>query len=117
MKRAGFLQDGLLQCGGLIVPPLLWAVNTQLGLALPAAECASGLPAIASFGGALLSLLSGWLSFHAGRAGHSADRDPSRAAPASLAFVGALSGLNSAMVAFALVLQGLSSLVLSGCER
>jgi hypothetical protein len=102
-------QQLTLRHAGLAVGPLAWATNTQLAQILPYAECSLRLPvlAAASFVLVIASLGATWLSWHvAGRqAGH------------TTIFVAQLSALTGALFTFALILQGLSSLVLSGCER
>jgi hypothetical protein len=119
MRATSFLRSNILPCAGLIVPPMLWAINTELGQVLPYAECGSPLKlaALTSLPAAALSLGAGFLSWQATRRNRSDADLGVTAYPASFAFVGAVSGLAGALFAFALLLQGLSSLVLTGCER
>lgn len=116
--RAGF-RAKVLPCAGLIVPPLLWAVNTQAGQILPYAECTASVKyaALLSFALALVALVSGHASWRTTQRNRSDAALRVSACPASFSFVGLLSGLSAAIFAFALVLQGLSSLILTGCER
>jgi hypothetical protein len=118
MKTDTFIQSSLSPSAGLVVPPLLWAANTQAGQILPYAECGSfKFTAATSFLAAALSLVMAYLSWLTVR------RDPSEGSvevtllPPASSFVGLLSALNGALFAFALLLQGLSSVVLTGCER
>jgi hypothetical protein len=118
MKTTSFIRSNLLPSAGLVVPPLLWAANTEAGQILPYAECgAFKYTAATSFAAAILSLAAAYLGWWIVR------RNPSDAAagvtafPESFGFVGLLGGLNGALFAFALILQGTSSLVLTGCER
>lgn len=112
------VRSNLLPCAGLVVPPLLWAVSTQLGLILPYVECGTPLkPAvILSFAAAAGSLAAGLVSWRTRQPAGKADHG--RAAyPLARPFVAMLGGLAGALFAFALALQGLSSLMLTGCER
>lgn len=118
MKRASFIRSDLLPSAGLVVPPMLWAVNTEAGQMLPYVECGSfKYAALASFTAAVVSLGTGWLSWRTVRRNPSDAKLDVTAYPASFNFVGLMSGLNSALFAFPLLLQGLSSVVLTGCER
>jgi hypothetical protein len=114
-----FLRSDILPFAGLVLPPMLWAVNTELGQLLPYAECGSPLKyaAITSLPAAILSLGAGLLSWQATARNRSDAALGVTPYPASDAFVGLLSALMGATIGFALFLQGLSSLVLTGCER
>ncbi|MDB5359507.1 MAG: hypothetical protein JWO51_804 [Rhodospirillales bacterium] len=117
MRTRSNLRANLVPCGGLLVPPLLWAVNTQLGQILPYVECTAhfALMGVLSFAGAVLSLAAGFWSWQAvPRNGLPAS---GTGFPNSVGFLGALSGLNGLVFAFTLALQGASSLMLTGCER
>jgi hypothetical protein len=99
---------------GLLIAPLAWAIDTQLGEILPYLDCQhrARWSAIAAFSGMLLACLAAIMSW----------RSTSRARMAALltatsGFLGALSALSALIFAFALSLQGIASLVLSGCER
>jgi hypothetical protein len=113
MRRTA-LHQSFLRYAGLTIGPLAWAINTQLGQILPYLECGTGLPLLAgaSIVLALFSLAAGYLSWRC---------DPSGGGPPNDAetpgFVAALSGLAGALFAFPLLLQAVSSLVLTGCER
>ena len=119
MTTSAFVRSRILPCAGLIGPPALWAVNTQLGQVLPYVECSAYLKwaAMSSFPAAALSLAAGFVSWRVTRRNGSDAELGITPYPVSFGFVGALSALNGGVFAFALVLQGLSSLVLSGCER
>ncbi|MFE1599577.1 hypothetical protein [Methylobacterium sp. ID0610] len=116
--RAGQPPPGLLAPAGFVVGPVLWAVTTQLGLILPEATCGAPLrlPALAAFPAALLSLAASWLSWRAARPGIAPRAEPS-GYPAAFPFVGRAAALAGLVFAYALALQGLAALVLSGCER
>ena len=88
----------------LVVAPLAWAVNTQLGLMLPYADC----------GGALRwNLVCSALLLPAGGVSW---RAASRDRPV-LRFVARVSGLLASIFGLALLLQGLAGIILIGCER
>jgi hypothetical protein len=104
-------KPALLACSGLVIAPLLWALNTQLGEVLPYADCAQGVQfsVIASVPCILVACVSGWVSWHA----------PSRQSigESTLRFVAKLSGPLAGVFAFALLLQAIAGVVLTGCER
>lgn len=111
-------RSGLLAPAGLLVGPGLWAVATQAGQILPYVSCGSPWhpPALLAFPAALASLAAAWLSWRASQP----RRWPtggSSTYPVSYPFVGRISALSGLIFAYALTLQGLSALVLSGCER
>ena len=99
---------------GLSIAPTAWAINMQLGQILPYVDCAqqSRLSAICSFAGGAVALLAGGLSWSWTR------REPNKssliATSTFVAWIGALSAL---IFVFAFLMQGIASLVLSGCER
>jgi hypothetical protein len=99
---------------GLLIAPLAWAIVMQLGEILPWLDCQHQVrsSAIAAFSGMLLACLAviaSWRSILRARA----------AAPLTTTsvFLGALSALSALIFIFALSMQGVASLVLSGCER
>lgn len=97
-----------LALAGLALPPALWSLNNQLGQILPYAECGlswrPGAWLSALF--TALSLGGAWLAWRG-----AGQRTGSTAL---LLRLGAGLGL---MLALALLLQGLSALLLTGCER
>jgi hypothetical protein len=99
---------------GLAVASAAWAASTQLGEILPYLDCQHQAPfsALASVSGLLLAAAAAALSWRA-------SKRAAGAAPltAISAFIGALSALSALIFAFALSMQGVASLVLSGCER
>ena len=99
---------------GLLIAPLAWAINTQLGEILPYLHCQhqARSSAIAAFSGMLLACLAAIVSWRSTSRAHMA-----AALTATSGFLGALSALSALIFAFALSLQGIASLVLSGCER
>jgi hypothetical protein len=102
---------GATVCAGLIMAPAVWAVNMQLGQVLPYAECGAGwrLSAAVSSLCIIVACLSGWLSWHA------ASRQPMEAS--TLRFMARLSGSLAGVFAFALLLQTIAGIILTGCER
>jgi hypothetical protein len=94
-------------CTGMIVPLLVWAIDSQLGLILPYSECgsryrpaliASVIAVLFALGAAAVSWRSGWL----GPTGR---------------FWSGVCALFGIVVAFALLLQAGAALMLTGCER
>jgi hypothetical protein len=96
---------------GLLIAPLLWMINTQLGEILPYLDCQyqARLSATTSFAAAAAASLSAAISWRSG--------SYARPIAATLSFFGSMSTLAAAIFAFALLMQGVASLVLSGCER
>jgi hypothetical protein len=119
MKTSTWTGANLAPSLGLIVGPALWAANTQLGQVLPELSCSSGVPfaALASLAAALATASAAYISWCS--VGSRMNSGPARvpAYPCSTVFVGRLGGLNSAIFAFALVLQAMPALVFTGCER
>jgi hypothetical protein len=97
---------------GLAVGAFAWAANTQAGQILPHVDCVGSIrvSAITSFAGAGLALTagcaSGFFAIHPAAGPDSTNR-----------FVGYLSLLAAFVFTYALALQGLAALVLTGCER
>jgi hypothetical protein len=100
-------------CLGLLVASAVWAVNTELGQILPDLDCESQVrfSAIGSFAGVAAACLAGLISWRA------ASRTRTFGQRATLKFVGSVSALSAVVLAVALSMQGLASLVLNGCER
>lgn len=99
---------------GLWFAAVIWAVNMQLGQILPDVDCRSTLhvSAIISLAGAILAALSGVASWSCAR------RLGVASAPAhTIDFARAVSALSACLFTFALAMQGVASLVLTGCER
>jgi len=99
---------------GLAVASAAWAINMQLGQILPYVDCQqrARYSATASFIALLLASVGAVMSWRAiGRAGGAGPLT------AVSGFVGALSALAALVFIFALSMQGIASLVLSGCER
>lgn len=97
---------------GLIFGPAMWAANTQLADMLPDLECHThmALLGLSSLIAVVVTALGGLLSWqHA--------RQPSAAYAVSQPFVAHVSALVALIFAFALLLQGASSLVISGCQH
>jgi hypothetical protein len=94
-------------CTGMIVAPLLWAANTQLGQILPYWQCelrwrplliSSGVAVLLALSAAVVSWRSAWPG-HTGR------------------FWSGVCALLALVFAFALLLQVGAALMLTGCER
>jgi hypothetical protein len=98
---------------GLWVAPLVWAVNMQLGQILPYVDCNSQLhtSAVVSLIGATIAALSGLASWRSAR------KSSAHEFGETASFAGMLSSLAALVFTFALVLQGIASMVLTGCER
>jgi uncharacterized membrane protein YqjE len=99
---------------GVAIASAAWAVNMQLGQVLPYLDCQhqQRFSAMASVAALLLTAAAAALSWRASRrAGHTAPLT------ATSHFIGALSALCALIFVFALSMQVVASLVLSGCER
>ena len=99
---------------GLWLAALLWAVNAQLGQILPALDCTQQVhvSALISVAFTLLTLLAGLISWRSARIDQTGSRSPR-----TRRFDAMLSALCALVFAFALALQTIASLVLTGCER
>ena len=112
--RVRKINDILSVLAGLLIAPAVWAVNMQLGEILPNIDCIhqSRWSAIISFVGATAAVFAGAISWRwADRARFAAPLT------ATSGFVASLGALATLVFAFALSMQGIASLVLSGCER
>ncbi|WIW46870.1 hypothetical protein ML401_01760 [Bradyrhizobium sp. 62B] len=99
---------------GLWFAPLIWAVNMQLGQILPYADCRSQLhsSAIISFVGAVFTSASGLNSWWSPRRVGGGAAEQSNAH-----FGGIVSALSAGIFTFAMLMQGVAALVLTGCEK
>ena len=99
---------------GLLIAPSAWAIVMQLGEILPSFDCQHQLRSLAiiAFSGMLLAclaaLVSWWSVIRVRTAG---------SFTATSIFLGSLSAASALIFVFALSMQGIASLVLSGCER
>jgi hypothetical protein len=86
----------------------------QLGQILPYTDCRgqTHASAIASFGAVAIAVLSGLISLWQERRMRAAG-----SAGNTQAFGAAVSALAALLFAFALIMQGVASVVLTGCER
>jgi len=109
------LRHWLTSLAGAIAGMMLWAVNMQLGQILPYVECGSrfGPEILISFAAACATLACGWISWRAGA--RSGCRD--RAANHTGRFAARVSALLGFVFTFTLLLQAVSALLLTGCER
>jgi len=99
---------------GLWFASMIWAVNMQLGQILSDVDCRSPLhiSAIISLAGAALAAAAALASWFGAPAPTVAD------APVhTIDFARAVSALSACLFTFALAMQGIASLVLTGCER
>jgi hypothetical protein len=108
------IQNRFSVVAGLLIAPTVWAINMQLSEILPDIDCVrqSRWSASISFVGAAAAVLGGAISWRWA--------DQARlAAPltSTSRFVASLGALSALVFAFALSMQGIASLVLSGCER
>jgi hypothetical protein len=103
---------GLAAWAGLCISALVWALNMQLSQVLPYYDCTRRihLLTLLSLAGTIAACLAGLVSWLVtGGASFGSNR--------VFRFVGTLNALSAAVFAFALVLQAIASLVLTGCER
>ena len=98
---------------GLLIAPSAWAIVMQLGEILPWLDCQhqGKSSAIAAFFGMLLACLASIMSWR------SIIRVRNRTLTETSVFLGELSAASALIFVFALSMQGIASLVLSGCER
>jgi hypothetical protein len=96
---------------GMLLEPGIWAVNMELGQILAYPECRGGFrfSMVATFLSAAIALLGAFLSYRSSSF-HGKQSGPS-------GFLGSVCALLGCVFAFALLLQGASTLVLMGCER
>ena len=94
-------------CAGIIIGPLLWTANSQLGLILPYVECGSRIrPAlITSIVAVLLATSAAVISWRSAWPGPTGR------------FWGGVCALLALIFAFALLLQAGAAFMLTGCER
>jgi hypothetical protein len=99
---------------GLALASAAWAINTQLGEILPYLDCRqhARYSALASLAGLLLACLAAVVSWRA--TGRARSTEPFTA---TSGFIGAMSALSALVFSFAIFLQAIAPLVLSGCER
>ena len=99
---------------GLALASAAWAINTQLGEILTYLDCRqhARYSALASLAGLLLAGVAAILSWQATR--RAQHTEPFTA---TSGFIGAMSALSALVFTFAIFLQTIASLVLSGCER
>ncbi len=100
---------------GLWFAALIWAVNMQLGQILPYADCRSQLhwSAITSFAGAALATASGLVSWLAARKVIRGGV----AAQGNVDLGRTVGALSASIFTFALLMQGVAAIVLTGCEK
>jgi hypothetical protein len=97
-----------LQAIGLIMPPLAWALSTQLGQITPYIDCRQNLPWTAVFCATLVVISI---------VGITAARVLSWRTTRSARFIADTGFLIALVCVFALSLQGAASLLLDPCQR
>ena len=99
---------------GLWLAGLLWAINMLAGQILPVRDCERSvfLSASLSLLFTVLALAAGLVSWRA-----ASKETAGFASPNTLRFDAMLSALSALVFSFALALQTIASLVLTGCER
>lgn len=114
---ARLLRQGL-PSSGLYVSPAAWLISTQLNYMLPGVTCSTGMPLVlvAGLALALVSALSGLLSWRAWRAlagpqpfGQEEDRPHG--------FVALLGTAAAVLFTLVFLLHASANLFLTGCER
>ena len=99
---------------GLWLAALLWAANMQIGQIVPSLDCARKvhISALVSLALAIIALIGAWISWRS--AGTSTT---GFASPSTARFAAKVSALSGLLFAFALALQTIAALVLTGCEH
>jgi hypothetical protein len=107
-------QIRLVTWAGLWLPALVWALNMQLGQILPYHDCAGTIRISTVISAALLivTLLAGLISWRSWRTAPAGFGSPD-----TLRLAAAVSALSALIFAFALALQAIASMVLTGCEH
>ena len=110
--RSSHLQLNVMRFAGMAAGPLAWACSTQLGQILPYVDCGRRLPvlALSAFSLTAISLVGAYLSWCCRTV------PPSTGAETRL-FLQHLSALMGVLFGFALLLQGVATIVLNPCER
>jgi hypothetical protein len=103
-------RDTALISFGLGGPPLLWAATLQFGQVLPYFDCTRGAHSLAmvTFAALASTILAGIIVWRMVGLEHSRREIP---------FFAMLAALSSGVFAFALTLQAIATLVLTGCEK
>ncbi len=104
----------LASWAGLWLPGLVWAANMQLGQTLPLIDCTRQVrwSALVSTIFTLLALLAALVSWRFARSA-----PLGFGSPRTIRFDAALSAISALVFAFALTLQTIASLMVSGCDR
>jgi hypothetical protein len=99
---------------GLALASAAWAINTQLGEMLPYLDCRqqARYSAYASLAALLLAFVAAIVSWRG-----SSRAQNTEPFTATSGFIGGLSALSALVFTFAIFLQAIASVVLSGCER
>jgi hypothetical protein len=110
--RVNWLKEGI-PSAGLYAGAVAWSANTQAGYSLVSWACAHDARILFPLLALIFAVASGIGAFASWRA-VSAPRSANTAASRLLARIGVLS---ACLFALAIILQGIASLVLTGCER
>jgi hypothetical protein len=107
--------SNLFASTGVWLAALAWAINMELGQLLPDMECRGQLrlSVIASFAGAALAVIAAIVSWRSAPRPDAEIGEPRE----TFTFIAMTSALSGLVFSFALGMQGIATLVLSGCER
>ncbi len=99
---------------GLWGAALVWAINMEVGQILPTLDCTRRVHASAWISAvcAVIAFIAGAVSWRSARGGFTGF-----GSPRTLRFDASVSAMAALIFAFALLLQTLAALVLTGCER
>jgi len=113
MTKARSIGSGLLAWSGMIGAPLAWAVATEFGQILPYHDCYATLrgSTLASAACLIAALAASAISWRAFR------DNPGASSDATYRFAAMVSALGAIMFGFALAMQVVATMVLTGCER
>ncbi len=111
---AGARHRWTLALAGWLVGPVCWAVAVQAGQILPYVDCRTQSPwsLTVPLVGAALSLASAGLAWR----GQAGGRSGARRGDAAFSLVASLGVMLGLLMAFAMLLQAIGPMVLTGCE-
>jgi hypothetical protein len=104
---------------GLFIGPAAWGISTELNFALAPVDCATQLPLVPISAAilALIALAAGWLSWRAWQRTPKLQGIDDAGAALPHRFLAGM-GIGAATLFTAvIVMQGLATLFLNGCER
>jgi hypothetical protein len=111
MTRRNPRTTRIVALAGLIGGPAIWAIAMQLGQILPYVDCSRHVPflLVMTAAGTVGAVLAGAASWAVSRGGQAFDPQ--------IHFLAVLSSLACGVFVYALALQTMVSLVVSGCAR